>query len=169
MTSSTRATPASVYDFDAVDIRGKKVPLSRFKGKVMLIVNTASACGFTPQFAGLETLHEQYGKRGLVVLGFPCNQFGEQDPGSNTEISEFCQLNYGVTFPMMAKVDVNGPTATPLFHYLCEEAPGLLGSKSIKWNFTKFLVNKEGQVVRRYAPTDEPQSLAKAVDDLLNA
>ena len=169
MTSSTRATPASVYDFDAVDIRGKKVPLSRFKGKVMLIVNTASACGFTPQFSGLEALHEQYGKRGLVVLGFPCNQFGEQDPGSNTEISEFCQLNYGVTFPMMAKVDVNGPNATPLFHYLCEEAPGLLGSKSIKWNFTKFLVNKEGQVVRRYAPTDEPQSLAKAVDDLLNA
>jgi glutathione peroxidase len=169
MSSPSNPAPASVYDFEALDIRGKKVPLSRFKGKVMLIVNTASACGFTPQLAGLEALHAQYGENGLVVLGFPCNQFGEQDPGSNTEIAEFCQLNYGVSFPMMAKVDVNGPTATPLFQYLCQEAPGLLGSKSIKWNFTKFLVNKEGQVVRRYAPTDEPKSLSKAVDELLNA
>jgi glutathione peroxidase-family protein len=127
---------------------------------VLLIVNTASACGFTPQFAGLEELHQTYGDRGLVVLGFPCNQFGGQDPGSNDEIASFCQLNYGVSFPMMAKIDVNGARPRPLYRWLTAEAPGLLGSKAIKWNFTKFLVGKDGQVIRRYAPQDAPEKLA---------
>lgn len=153
----------SVYDFDALDTQGKTVALKKFKGKVMLIVNTASACGFTPQFAGLEALHAQYGKNGLVVLGFPCNQFGAQDPGSNAEISSFCQLNYGVSFSIMAKVDVNGAAAAPLFHWLCDQAPGLLGSTAIKWNFTKFLVAKDGQVLKRYAPQDTPGSLSKDI------
>ena len=153
----------TVYDFEALQINGKPVALKKFKGKVMLIVNTASACGFTPQLAGLEELHQTYGKKGLVVLGFPCNQFGAQDAGSNGEIAEFCQLNYGVSFPMMAKVEVNGPQAHPLYLWLASEAPGLLGSKSIKWNFTKFLVDREGQVLKRYAPTDTPASLAQDI------
>lgn len=160
---------SSVYDFEALQINGKSVPLSKFKGKAMLIVNTASACGFTPQFAGLEALHKQYGKKGLVVLGFPCNQFGAQDAGSNSEIAEFCQLNYGVSFPMMAKIDVNGANAHPLYHWLSKEAPGLLGSKSIKWNFTKFLVAKDGHVIKRYAPTDEPASLSEDIEAALAA
>jgi len=155
---------STVYDFEALQINGKSVPLSKFKGKVMLIVNTASACGFTPQFAGLEALHKKYGKKGLVVLGFPCNQFGSQDAGSNKEIAEFCQLNYGVSFPMMAKIDVNGANAHPLYHWLSGEAPGLLGSKSIKWNFTKFLIAKDGHVLKRYAPTDEPASLSQDIE-----
>ena len=159
----------TVYDFDAQDIGGKTVKLSRFKGKALLIVNTASACGFTPQFGGLEALHQAYGKKGLVVLGFPCNQFGAQDPGANDEIASFCQLNYGVSFPMMAKVDVNGAQASPLYRWLCAEAPGLLGSKAIKWNFTKFLVGKDGQVIRRYAPQDTPESLAKDIEAALAA
>jgi glutathione peroxidase len=159
----------TVYDFDAAQIDGKTVPLSQFKGKAMLIVNTASACGFTPQFAGLETLHKTYADKGLAVLGFPCNQFGAQDPGSNDEIASFCQLNYGVSFPMMAKVDVNGASATPLYQWLTAEAPGLLGSKAIKWNFTKFLVGKDGQVIKRYAPTDTPASLAKDIEAALAA
>jgi glutathione peroxidase len=128
----------------------------KYKGKPLLIVNTASACGFTPQFAGLEALHETYGKKGLVVLGFPCNQFGAQDKGSNDEIAEFCQLNYGGSFPMMAKIDVNGSDAHPLYQWMAAEAPGLLGSKAIKWNFTKFLIGRDGQVIKRYAPTDTP-------------
>jgi glutathione peroxidase len=160
---------STIYDFDARQIDGKTVPLKQFQGKVLLIVNTASACGFTPQFGGLEELHQQYGKKGLVVLGFPCNQFGAQDPGSNDEIAQFCQLNYGVSFPMMAKVDVNGPEADPLFKWVTAEAPGLLGSKAIKWNFTKFLVGKDGQVIKRYAPTDEPKALAKDIDAALAA
>lgn len=159
----------SVYDFDALAIDGKTVALKKFKGKAMLIVNTASACGFTPQFAGLEKLHERFGTQGLVVLGFPCNQFGAQDAGSNDEIAGFCQLNYGVSFPMMAKIDVNGAQAHPLYQWLCSEAPGLLGSKSIKWNFTKFLVGKDGQVLRRYAPTDTPESLTKDIEAALAA
>jgi glutathione peroxidase len=159
----------TVYDFDARSIDGKPVALKKFQGKAMLIVNTASACGFTPQFAGLEKLHETYGDQGLVVLGFPCNQFGAQDAGSNDEIAGFCQLNYGVTFPMMAKVDVNGAQAHPLYQWLSAEAPGLLGSKSIKWNFTKFLVGKDGQVIKRYAPTDTPESLKKDIDAALAA
>ncbi|MBZ4209590.1 MAG: glutathione peroxidase [Rhodoferax sp.] len=160
---------STVYDFEALQINGKSVPLSQFKGKAMLIVNTASACGFTPQFAGLEQLHKAYGKKGLVVLGFPCNQFGAQDSGSNGEIAEFCQLNYGVSFPMMAKIDVNGATAHPLYQWLAAEAPGLLGSKSIKWNFTKFLVGKDGSVLKRYAPTDTPASLAEDIEAALAA
>ena len=154
---------ASIYDFEAKSISGKDTPLSQFKGQVMLIVNTASKCGFTPQFGGLEELHKTYGGKGLAVLGFPCNQFGSQDPGTDGEIAEFCQVNYGVSFPMMGKVDVNGPTAHPLYTWLCAEAPGLLGSKSVKWNFTKFLVGKDGQVIRRYAPTDKPADLAKDI------
>src|SRR3990167_9550913 len=145
---------SSIYDFDAQSIDGKTVPLKRFQGKPLLIVNTASACGFTPQFGGLEKLHQAYGARGLVVLGFPCNQFGAQDPGSDGEIASFCQLNYGVTFPMMSKIEVNGDAAHPLYQWLTDEAPGLLGSKAIKWNFTKFLVGKDGRVIKRYAPQD---------------
>jgi glutathione peroxidase len=158
---------STVYDFEALQINGKSVALSQFKGKAMLIVNTASACGFTPQFAGLEALHQSYGEKGLVVLGFPCNQFGAQDKGSNDEIAEFCQLNYGVSFPMMAKIDVNGGNAHPLYQWLTHEAPGILGSKAIKWNFTKFLVGKDGTVRKRYAPTDTPESLAKDIEAAL--
>ena len=160
---------ATVYDFDARQINGHDVPLSQFRGKVMLIVNTASECGFTPQFGGLEELHKSYAGKGLAVLGFPCNQFGSQDPGSDEEISEFCQLNYGVSFPMMSKIDVNGPTAHPLYKWLSSEAPGLLGSKAIKWNFTKFLVGKDGQVIKRYAPLDKPADLAKDIEAALAA
>ena len=157
----------TIYDFEARQIDGKTVPLQKFKDKVLLVVNTASACGFTPQFGGLEELHKTYGQQGLVVLGFPCNQFGAQDPGSNEEIAQFCQLNYGVSFPMMAKIDVNGPAADPLYQWLSAEAPGLLGSKSIKWNFTKFLVGKDGQVIKRYAPADAPAALAKDIEKAL--
>ena len=158
---------ASIYDFTAAQINGKPVALKTFKGKAMLIVNTASACGFTPQFAGLEKLHQTYGARGLAVLGFPCNQFGAQDPGSDGEIASFCQVNYGVTFPMMAKIDVNGPGADPLYQWLAAEAPGLLGTKAIKWNFTKFLVGRDGSVLKRYAPTDTPESLASDIEAAL--
>ena len=161
------AESGSVYDFEATSIDGKTVPLSQHRGKVLLIVNTASACGFTPQFAGLESLWKTYGPRGLVVLGFPSNEFGGQDPGSNDEIAGFCQLNYGVSFPMMAKVEVNGGKAHPLYRWLTAEAPGLLGSKGIKWNFTKFLVGRDGKVVKRYAPTDTPESLKKDIEKIL--
>ncbi|OGB35347.1 MAG: glutathione peroxidase [Burkholderiales bacterium RIFCSPLOWO2_12_FULL_61_40] len=157
----------TIYDFEALQINGKPIALKKFKGKAMLIVNTASACGFTPQFAGLEELHKTYAGQGLVVLGFPCNQFGAQDSGSNDEIADFCQVNYGVSFPMMAKVDVNGSNAHPLYQWMAQEAPGLLGSKSIKWNFTKFLIGKDGQVLKRYAPTDTPESLRKDIDAAL--
>ena len=157
----------SVYDFEALQINGKPVPLNQFKGKAMLIVNTASACGFTPQFGGLEELHKTYADKGLVVLGFPCNQFASQDKGSNDEIAEFCQMNYGVSFPMMAKIDVNGSNAHPLYQWMAKEAPGLLGSKSIKWNFTKFLIGKDGNVRKRYAPTDTPASLAQDIEAAL--
>jgi len=160
---------ATVYDFEAQRIGGDTVPLAQFRGKPLLIVNTASACGFTPQFAGLQELHRRYGERGLVVLGFPCNQFGHQDPGSNEEIAGFCQVNYGVTFPMMQKIDVNGAEAHPLYRWLTAEAPGLLGSKAIKWNFTKFLVGKDGQVLKRYAPQDAPEKLAKDIEAALAA
>ena len=159
----------TVYDFQAQHINGQPADLSQYKGRVMLIVTTASACGFTPQFAGLETLHKTYGERGLAVLGFPCNQFGGQDPASNDKIAEFCQLNYGVSFPMMAKVEVNGSAAHPLYQWLCAEAPGLLGTKAIKWNFTKFLVAKDGQVLKRYAPTDKPASLSQDIEAALAA
>ena len=155
---------SNVYDFSANSIQGKAVKLSQYKGKAMLIVNTASACGFTPQFGGLEALHKSFGSKGLVVLGFPCNQFGAQDSASNGEIAEFCQLNYGVSFSMMEKIDVNGSGAHPLYQWLSAEAPGLLGSKAIKWNFTKFLIGKDGVVIKRYAPTDTPESMAKDIE-----
>ena len=157
----------TVYDFEALQIDGQPVALSQFKGRVLLIVNTASACGFTPQFAGLEALHKSYGDKGLVVLGFPCNQFGAQDKGSNEEIAGFCQLNYGVSFPMMAKVEVNGAGAHPIYRWLKAEAPGLLGRESVKWNFTKFLIGRDGQVVRRYAPQDKPEKLGADIEALL--
>jgi glutathione peroxidase len=159
----------TVYDFQAKDITGKDVALDAFQGKVMLIVNTASKCGFTPQFAGLEELYKQYAGKGLAVLGFPSNQFLSQDPGSDDQIAEFCQVNYGVSFPMMSKIDVNGPAAHPLYQWLSAEAPGLLGSKAIKWNFTKFLVGKDGKVIRRYAPSDKPVDLGKDIEAALAA
>ena len=157
----------SIQDFEAVDITGKAVRLADQAGKLLLIVNTASQCGFTPQFAGLETLWQRFKDRGLVVMGFPSNEFGRQDPGSNDEIASFCQLNYGVSFPMMAKIDVNGGDAHPLFQWLKTEAPGLLGSKAIKWNFTKFLVGRDGRVIKRYAPQDKPESLAADIEAAL--
>jgi glutathione peroxidase len=160
---------ASVYDFEALSIEGKPAHLSSQRGKVLLIVNTASACGFTPQFAGLEKLWESYKDKGLVVVGFPSNEFGGQDPGSDSEIASFCQLNYGVSFPMMSKVKVNGAEAHPLWKWLTAEAPGILGTKGIKWNFTKFLVGKDGQVIKRYAPNDTPESITKDIEAALAA
>ncbi len=156
-------TSTNAYDFEATDIHGKKISLKKYKGNALLIVNTASSCGFTPQYKGLQALHETYASQGLVVLGFPCNQFGAQESGSEEEIASFCEMNFGVNFPLMGKVDVNGADAAPLFKWLSQEAPGLLGSQSIKWNFTKFLVGKDGQVIKRYAPQDTPQSLAKDI------
>ena len=157
----------TLNQFTVHRIDGAALALSTLTGQVVLIVNTASACGFTPQFAGLQTLHDTYGARGLAVLGFPCNQFGGQDPGSPEQIQSFCQLNYGVTFPMMAKVCVNGDQADPLFRWLKAEAPGLLGSQAIKWNFTKFLVGRDGRVIRRYAPQDTPAKLAQDIEAAL--
>jgi glutathione peroxidase len=158
---------STVYDFQAQTIDGQTVSLDQYHDRVLLIVNTASACGFTPQFGGLEKLHETYAARGLVVLGFPCNQFGHQDPGSNDEIATFCQRNYGVSFPMMAKIDVNGAGAHPLYQWLTAEAPGILGSKAIKWNFTKFLVGRDGRVIKRYAPQDAPEKLTQDIEQAL--
>ena len=157
----------SIYDFEALSIEGKPTPLAAQRGKVMLIVNTASACGFTPQFAGLEKLWETYREQGLVVLGFPSNEFGGQDPGNDGEIASFCQLNYGVSFPMMSKVKVNGGDAHPLWKWLTAEAPGILGLKAIKWNFTKFLVGRDGEVLKRYAPTDKPESISADIEAAL--
>jgi glutathione peroxidase len=166
---SRTGASSSIYDFEAISIQGKPAHLSTQRGKVMLIVNTASACGFTPQFAGLEKLWETYRDKGLVVLGFPSNEFGGQDPGSDGEIASFCELNYGVTFPMMSKIKVNGSGAHPLYQWLTKEAPGILGSKSIKWNFTKFLVGRDGQVLKRYAPTDKPESITQDIEAALAA
>ena len=160
---------SSLYDFEALSIQGQPAHFSTQRGKVLLVVNTASECGFTPQFAGLEALWQQYRDQGLVVVGFPCNQFGGQDPGADAQIESFCQLNYGVSFPMMAKVDVNGAQAHPVWKWLTEQALGLLGSKAIKWNFTKFLVGRDGQVIKRYAPTDKPESLKKDIEAALAA
>ena len=160
-------TAQSVYDFEATSITGQSVPLADYRGKVLLIVNTASACGFTPQYKGLQTLHAQYADQGLVVLGIPCNQFGAQEKGSDDEIANFCELNFGVTFPLMHKIDVNGDRAHPLYRWLTAEAPGVLGTKSIKWNFTKFLVGRDGQVIRRYAPQDKPEKLAADIQAAL--
>jgi glutathione peroxidase len=158
---------AGIYDFTVKDIHGKSVKLDAYKGKPLLIVNTASKCGFTPQYKGLEALYEKLHGKGLEILGFPCNQFGEQEPGSEAEIEQFCELNYGVTFPMFAKVDVNGDKATPLYKYLKKEKPGLMGSEAIKWNFTKFLVDRNGKVVERYAPNAEPSAIAGDIEKLL--
>lgn len=158
---------ASIYGFAPQDSQGSEKSLEDYRGQVLLIVNTASKCGFTPQFAGLESVYEQYKDQGFTILGFPCNQFGSQDPGSNDEIMEFCQLNYGVSFPMFGKIDVNGDGAEPLFKHLKQAAPGALGSKGIKWNFTKFLVNRDGEVVKRYAPTSKPEAIAADIQALL--
>ncbi|MED4970660.1 glutathione peroxidase [Geobacillus sp. NFOSA3] len=157
----------SVYDFTVKTIRGEEQSLADYKGKVLLIVNTASKCGFTPQYKELQELYEQYRDRGFVVLGFPCNQFGHQEPGTEEEIEQFCQVNYGVTFPMFAKVDVNGENAHPLFQYLKEKAPGVLGTKAIKWNFTKFLVDRNGNVVARFASQTKPSELKNEIEELL--
>ncbi|MFM2261348.1 MAG: Hydroperoxy fatty acid reductase 1 [Pseudomonadota bacterium] len=159
----------SLYDLEALSIDQHTVPLSRYKGQVMLIVNTASACGFTPQFAGLEKLHQTYADKGLAVLGFPCNQFANQDPGDEAQIANFCQKNYGVSFQMMAKVKVNGSEAHPLYQWLTAQAPGILGSKAVKWNFTKFLVGRDGQVLKRYAPQDAPAKIAQDIEAALAA
>jgi len=157
---------AGIYDFKARSLAGEDIPLQRFEGQVLLIVNTASACGFTPQYRGLEALHQTLHPRGLSVLGFPCNQFGNQEPGDAKQIEQFCTKNYGVTFPMFAKIDVNGNNAHPLFSYLKSEKAGLLGP-SIKWNFTKFLVNRSGKVVARHAPTAKPEGLKREIEALL--
>ena len=156
-----------IYDIPVDDIHGKKRKLDEYKGKVMLIVNVASKCGYTPQYKGLEALYEKMHSRGLEVLGFPCNQFGAQEPGTAEEIESFCELNYGVTFPLFAKIDVNGNGAAPLYKYLKKEKPGLLGSEAIKWNFTKFLVDRDGKVVERYGSNVEPDAIAPDVEKLL--
>ena len=158
---------AGIYDFSVDDIHGKTVKMSAYRGKVLLIVNTASKCGFTPQYKGLEALYVKLRARGLEVLGFPCNQFGAQEPGTEEEIETFCEVNYGVTFPLFAKIDVNGADTAPLYRYLKKQKPGLLGSEAIKWNFTKFLVDRDGNVVERYAPNTEPESLAGDIQKLL--
>jgi len=158
---------AGIYDLTVDDIGCNPVPLTRYRGKVLLIVNTASKCGFTPQYKGLEALYQKLHGKGLEILGFPCNQFGAQEPGNEDEIASFCEVNYGVTFPLFAKVDVNGSHAAPLYRLLKKAKPGLLGSEAIKWNFTKFLVDREGNVVDRYAPNVEPASLATDVEKLL--
>jgi glutathione peroxidase len=160
-------TSTSIYTFSARSLGGETISLERYRGRPMLIVNTASECGFTPQYAGLQKLHEQYAARGLEVLGFPCNQFGKQEPGSAEQIGSFCEKNYGVSFQMFDKIDVNGANAHPLFRFLTEAAPGLLGFEAIKWNFTKFLVDREGNVVRRYAPPTKPDAIEEDIVKLL--
>ncbi len=157
----------TVHDFSARTLEGVEQPLSAYDGKVLLVVNVASKCGFTPQYEGLEALYRKLAPRGFAVLGFPCDQFGHQEPGDEAEIRSFCSLNYDVTFPLFAKVDVNGDGAHPLYRHLKKAAPGLLGSEAIKWNFTKFLVDREGNVVKRYAPTDKPESIEKDIVPLL--
>lgn len=157
----------SIYDFKAKTIDGKEVPLSNYKGKALLIVNVASKCGFTPQYEGLEKLYKDYQAKGLEVLGFPCNQFGSQEPGTEAEIQSFCTLTYGVNFPMFAKVDVNGENAHPLYKYLTHDKPGILGTEAIKWNFTKFLIGKDGEPVKRYGSADKPESLTGDIEAAL--
>jgi glutathione peroxidase len=157
----------SLYDFPARRIDGSERDLSEYRGKVLLIVNVASRCGFTPQYTGLQALYDKYRQRGLLVLGFPCNQFGSQEPGTEAEIGAFCSTSYNVTFPLFAKIDVNGSDAHPLYQHLKSAAPGVLGTEAIKWNFTKFLVDRQGRVVKRYAPKDEPQDIAQDIEALL--
>ena len=158
----------SIYDFKVSARDGSQVDLSEYKGKPLVIVNTASKCGLTPQFEGLEALYQEFKDDGLTIIGFPCNQFANQDPGTNEEIAEFCQLNYGVSFPMMAKIDVNGDEADPVFKWLTSEAPGFLGMKAIKWNFTKFLIGPDGEVVERFSPKDEPEKMRGAIEKVLS-
>jgi glutathione peroxidase len=158
---------ATIYDFTVDDIGGKPVKLDRYKDKVLLVVNTASKCGFTPQYKGLESLYRKYRDQGFAVLGFPCNQFGAQEPGNEQEIATFCETNYDVTFPMFGKIDVNGNAAAPVYRYLKRAKPGLLGSEAIKWNFTKFLVDRDGKVLARYAPNDTPESIEGDVEKAL--
>ena len=157
----------TIADFTVVNNKGEQIDLRQKLGKIMLVVNTASKCGFTPQYEGLEELFQQYRVQGFEVLAFPCNQFGGQEPGNASEIAEFCKVNFGLTFPLMEKVDVNGDDASPLFDWMKAEKPGLMGSKAIKWNFTKFLIDREGNVVKRYAPTDAPKSISKDIEKLL--
>ncbi len=161
------STPTEIYSFSAPLLDGTDCPLASFAGHVLLIVNTASRCGFTGQYAGLESLYRQYKDRGLTVLGFPCNQFGAQEPGTSSEIGQFCQQNYGVTFPIFARIDVNGPTAHPLFHFLTSEKPGIFGTEAVKWNFTKFLINRQGHIAERFAPRIAPSEIAPAIEKLL--
>ena len=157
----------SIYNFEVESIEGKSYSLDVYRGNILLIVNTASKCGFTPQFASLQQMYEEFAERGFVVLGFPCDQFGHQDPGSESEIHQFCKKNYGVTFPMHRKIDVNGDSTHPLFAWLKEAAPGILGTKAIKWNFTKFLVDREGEVIKRYAPNEISGQLTQNVQAAL--
>lgn len=157
----------TVADFTVATNRGEQLDLADKLGKVLLVVNTASQCGFTPQYEGLEELYREYGDRGFEMLGFPCNQFGGQEPGDAEEIAEFCKVNFGVTFALMEKVEVNGSGASPLFDWLKKQAPGLMGSKAIKWNFTKFLIDRDGNVVKRYGPNDKPESIARDIERLL--
>jgi glutathione peroxidase len=164
---TTSDTTTSIYDLTVKDINGKQQSLDRYRDKVLLIVNTASECGFTPQYQGLQTVYDKLRPRGFEVLAFPCNQFGAQEPGAEPEIQSFCELKYGVTFPLFAKVDVNGDEAVPLYRYLKKAKPGLLGTEAIKWNFTKFLVDREGNVVERYAPNVEPESIVEDIEKLL--
>ncbi|MGP1385585.1 MAG: glutathione peroxidase [Thainema sp.] len=163
----TAQASASIYDTSATRIDGTSVPLSTYKDKVLLIVNTASQCGFTPQYKGLQALYEQYAEQGLVILGFPCNQFGKQEPGNADQIQSFCETNFGVTFPLFQKIEVNGNNAHPLYQYLTKAAPGIFGTQGIKWNFTKFLVDRSGKVVKRYPPTAKPEEIAKDIQPLL--
>lgn len=158
---------ARIYELDVMDIKGQAKPMADYSGKVLLIVNTASKCGFTPQFEGLQKLHEELNSKGLEILGFPCNQFMSQDPDSNDQISQFCSLNYGVSFPMFAKIEVNGSGTHPLYARLKQDAPGIMGSEKIKWNFTKFLVARDGKVIRRYPPTAKPETIRDDILELL--
>ena len=158
---------ANVHQYKVKNAQGNELDLSQYRGKVLLIVNTASQCGFTPQYKELEELHQKYHDKGLVILAFPCNQFGGQEPGSDSDIQQFCELNYGVSYPVMAKLLVNGPDASPLFEHLKDSARGLMKTRAIKWNFTKFLVNKDGDVVKRYAPRTKPSAIASSIEDLL--
>lgn len=157
----------SIYEYQVVNAKGEQIPLENYKGNVLLIVNTASRCGFTPQYEGLQKLFSQYKDKGFYVLGFPCNQFGNQEPGNMEEIQNFCSINYSITFPLFHKIEVNGPNAHPLFEYLKNKAPGILGTKEIKWNFTKFLIDRNGKVVKRYSPMTKPEEIQKDIEKLL--
>ncbi len=158
----------SLHEFKVKNVQGQETALDQFKGKAMLVVNVASKCGFTPQYEGLEKLYKQYHERGLAILAFPCNQFGAQEPGNNEDIQDFCKMSYGVSFPVMAKIDVNGKAAAPVYQFLKESCPGILGTEAIKWNFTKFLVGKDGKVIERYAPTVKPEELNKDIEKVLS-